>query len=474
MSLSNKRAAKNTFYTLGALLILGLAGVGIQRVLTGDPMQAYRADPALNDVPIMEMRDVKLQHYDAGVLVNEAKVAQLDVTRDRMVILGSGVSEGKLYREGKVEFEYEGQRFEWNDATKFLNLNEGMRFFNKDVDLKGSDLTYDQRSGALTIPRGLSGKFYTGNIKAGKLQMNTITGKRTISDVVWTGILPVELTQNVPGGAAKPSKPWVIKGKTQTYENGRDVFTTVFATNGEVIFRADRAERFTDEGTGREIVTASGNVKYYAPELNVLCDKLLIDRKIRRAILEGNVTMFIKPEDEAKLKEEPLKPMRPVVPEEIARQRPTGPTTSPNNEDIRRPESRRRYPVRIYAQKIDYSYATGAKKAIVTGNPQARQELPNGQWRMFWAPEALWDGESEILRMIGPKEKQSVKAVFSNGDSAKADTFWISTARDVDRYGAENVTAEGLPDEEVELPGTGGTPPADTSPPTPMEGRIGA
>lgn len=449
--------------------------IGIQRILSGDPMARYRANPALNDIPIMEMRDVTLHHYDGGVLVNEAKVARLDVTRDRMVILGSKVTNGKLYRKGKVEFEYEGKRFEWNDATKFLNLNDEMRFWNKDIDLKGTNLTYDQRSGELKIPKGLTGKFYNGTIKAAKLEMNAISGKRLISDVVWTGILPVELTQNVPGGAAKPSKPWIIEGKTQTYENGRDVFTTVYATNGEVIFRADRAERFTDAGTGREIVTASGSVKYYAPELNVLCDKLMIDRKIRRAVLEGNVTMFLKPEGEAKLKEEPLKPMRPMVPEEIARQRPTGPTTSPNNDDLRKPESRRRYPVRIFAQKIDYSYATGAKKAFVTGNPQARQELPQGQWRMFWAPEAVWDGESEILRMIGPKAKQAVRSVFSNGDTAKADSFWLSTKRDEDRYGAENVTAEGLPDEEVELPGTGTTPDSgENKPPPPIEGRIGA
>lgn len=470
MSPSTKPITKALYLVAGALVVW--AGViGVKRVLTGDPLAQYKTDEVIRQDAGIEADNVTVRNYENGKLVNQVVLDKMQISRDRMVTTGINARQGKVFRDGQPAFDYTAGELSWNDATKFLTVTKGIQVTTKNMNLKLPEATYDHLKGLLKSAKPVEGKFYGGDLKVAKFTYNVTKKKYWVTSVQWTGMLTAEMQEQAPLPAAKP---WKFRAENMEGESeNRMVYTKGEATNGEVFISADRLERVIEPTTKVETLFATGNVKYYSPEANLLCDKATIFRTERRAIAEGRVTMLIKPEQDTGLKVEPIQPMRPIVPEEIAKNRPGAPpTTNPKNDELRSTDNKRKYPVRVLAQRIEYWYAKGAKRATITGNPQARQELPDGAWRMVWAPRGEWDGESNWLRLIGAAKKQEVRMAQSNGDTLWADQLGISTERDVERFTAANVRGEGFMDEEEDLPGTGGTKPKPPASDKPLSGPI--
>jgi hypothetical protein len=257
-----------------------------------------------------------------------------------------------------------------------------------------------------------------------------------------------------------------MKGDIQTLIDGE-------ATDGEVLVRSPRIER----NLRTDVITAFGPVEYYGLEANATCDRVVVYRNERRAVLTGNVQLLLKPENERRLEPVPLQPFRPPVPDEIAKGRPLPPPGGRSQQDkeldeaLRNPETARRYPVVAYGDRVEYWYAEGQRRAIVTGSPQARQEMPGGRWRHVWAYRAVWNGQKNTILLESQKDRREVRVRNSLGDDLLARWFLASTREGDDSWEAEDIGGVVYPNED-DLPPEETRPPGNNLPPPNLRGPI--
>src|SRR6185436_7978450 len=93
----------------------------------------------------------------------------------------------------------------------------------------------------------------------------------------------------------------------------------------------------------------------------------------------------------------------------------------------------RKYPVVITCTKVEYFYAKGKKRAIMTGSPKARQELRAGSWREITAPTAIYEEEKELLTLKSGEGGRDVRLKNSAGDDLVAESLAISTVEGKER-----------------------------------------
>lgn len=136
--------------------------------------------------------------------------------------------------------------------------------------------------------------------------------------------------------------------------------------------------------------------------------------------------MLVKPkEEEANYspKEEDIPPFRPLVPDSVKGGEGTfGPTPEERALDkkLREGDNVREFPTVVTADRIEYFYRKGERRATITGNPQARQEFAKTRWRQVWTHTALYDGEAETLRLTSRDGKMETRFKNSIGDDLVA------------------------------------------------------
>jgi hypothetical protein len=185
--------------------------------------------------------------------------------------------------------------------------------------------------------------------------------------------------------------------------------------------------------------------------------------------------MLVKPksEEDRPPKVEEIPPFNPIVPEKVAAARPSAPADDEQtklDEQLRSAKSLREFPLAMTAGEIEYFYAKGKRRAIVRGNPQARQEMPGARWRQFWGDNALWDAEKDLLRVNSRPGQRDARMKTSIGDDLMALWFECSTEEGNDAYSGEGITGTVVSDDEdLPPPAEGATKP----PPGALRGPIG-
>lgn len=463
-------------------MVLALAGTAVASIFY---IQEFaKIDPLLNmgkrsagpnQQLGMSLGNVKLIHYSGKRRISEATMDKVFITKDRSTYNMEGVSHGAyITKEGK-RMNFSAPRAVWNARGRVLNATDGVRVWNKDLDLKTALFRMNERDQILYVPGRVNGKFYDGKLTANNFRYDIPIGYAKFGPVVWDGNLALDLQD----GGQPQRKQWKIESAGGDYKdkNGVQSFEKGTATDFDIIIKADliQLEKKTD------IVTATGNVRYYSAKANLTCEKAVIYRKEKRAVLTGAVDMLVKPKDkQSKAVVEEIPPFRPVVPKEIATDRPEAPPTAPtkNNQiddDLQNAKTLRQYPTAITAEKVEYWYAKGSRRAIITGAPQARQELPEGRWRHMWAHEAHYNGETEFLTLLSRAGKADARAQTSIGDDVIAEKVIVSTKEGDDDMEAKNVkaTVYGKPDEDGDV---GPKPPDPIKPKTGggnLSGQIG-
>ncbi|MER3466044.1 MAG: hypothetical protein C4340_02365, partial [Armatimonadota bacterium] len=74
-----------------------------------------------------------------------------------------------------------------------------------------------------------------------------------------------------------------------------------------------------------------------------------------------------------------LPPAQPVLPPGV--QQPPASQEQGQEERVRRSDNLRDYPILVTAERIEYWYTEGSRRAQVSGSLKARQELAGGGWR---------------------------------------------------------------------------------------------
>jgi hypothetical protein len=451
---------------LGAISLIAY----LQWFVALDPFASYRRKMRLD--PSKEvgvrMKNVRFDIFDDAKKVASCDVERVEIRRDRQLTELFNIRNGKMATD-EGNFQFTAAFGTYEQRTRLLSAQQGTRFWNENVDLKTEGFQYYQKVKRLDAEGKVEGKFYGGTIVAEHFEYLPMKEEASAGPVEWTGDLAANL-QDVPGIEATKQKPWNVNGKGFIRKGDVQFFKNGWASDGEVILTADLVEH----NTKTDVMTATGNVKYFSGRSNMVCEKAVIYRKERRAELTGNVTMLVKPKEQEKLEETTIPPFRPVVPETIAGARPPAPKTADEKkqDDELRQNNARKYPTQIWAEKIEYWYKKGSRHAVVTGSPQARQELPSGRWRHIWTTRAELNVETEWLRLDSAPDKKTTRMKTSLGDDLVAKWLRVSTKEGgEEEMEGEDVSGVVMSDDD-DVNSRGGNPPPPSTKP-PLKGRIG-
>ncbi len=480
--MTNSRAKASLILLRNAVIALTAFAAGrlaydyIGKFIRIDAFSALRPRNAgVSDEVGIELKSVSLRHYHGMKLVTTAQIQRVDVSKDRQSFDLYNVTDG-VYHGNSGEVHYAALKANWSAINRVLNVTERAHVWNADLNLETSNLTLEQKKQQVTAPKEIHGRLFDGQMTAGYFQYGIDTGEADAGSLHWMGTF--SMLQDQPD--TTPRK-WDVQGDHYKRSKNSDVeqYTNGVASDGEIIIKAPKIERQVKS----DVLTATGRVMYFSSKANVSADKVVVYRKERRAVLTGNVQMFVKPKKD---KDKPpaieeIPPFRPFVPVALASQHPTAPAISGPQSDrkatedqLRSAKNARDYPMSVKAERIEYWYHKGERRALINGDIQARQEFPNLSWRHIWTAEGQYDGEKETLKLISSKGKKDTRMKNSLGDDLIATWLLFSTKEDDDEYEGEGVTGvvfnsdDELPRDKPKDPSTPAVPPtSDSSPGAP-------
>jgi hypothetical protein len=417
-------------------IVVGMCFSGYQyvkRVLLDDPLTKYqKANPSdLPDTVSLASFDTTFTRFESGNPKSQCFVKKMVVAKNRQMYDFTDISNGSIDWKGK-NYAFESQQGQWNGFSKLLDLSGKIRVRSSDFDVISQKATYDELRRTITLPTGVEGTAFDGKLKVVNMVYRMDAESLEFTSGNWSGTPKRDFVQDTPEAIRR----WDVDAKG----GGKIVkdigtYNDVRATDGEIIVLAKNM--IYDRKL--EIVTATGNVRYYGKSSNMISDKVVIYRKERRSVFSGSVTMLIKPKDESEnpAKETILVPLPPVEPGAISKKNPPLPDAidrKQKEEELRSSENLRKYPTILIAKQIEYWYKKGERRAKITGSPQARQELPEKGWRYAWSHEAFYDTEKERLNLFSSKDKKDVIVKNSIGDVFFATEGSLSTKEGDDDF----------------------------------------
>lgn len=436
---------------LSGILALGAASIGtykfVESVVFNDALADYRAENTpFKDGEGVVIKNFGLKSYIGKKLVTEARVDHAIIKNDRSAIELEGIHDGVFYDDAGKKYNFVAEAASYGTYSKSIHANKGIRVYNDTADLKAPGFTYEHAIRRVTFLGDITGNVNGGDLVSKSVFIDLKNKEILTGEVSWKGPLQVD----------KPQKtPWNITAKSSKIRNDTQTYTDARGEDKDSIVKADKMvyDRAND------VVTAEGNVEYFGVDANVACDKIVIERKISKATLSGKIVrMLIKPEDSAP-KETKIPPVVPMVPDSVAGNRPKADTNpgqdqqKKEEDEVRSGDNLRQYPIALTAGQIEYWYKKGERKAIMTGNPFARQELGGLKWREIYASKANYDGEKEELK-LSSSPAQKVRMKNSIGDDLMAIFFIVSTKKGDDSMDAEGISGTVMIDDN-DLPKKG-------------------
>jgi lipopolysaccharide export system protein LptA len=427
MSQPNKfLVVKRASFALGALAVTLLVGAVVETVVHIDPFAGLKqtskdVDPKLG----VRIEGVKLESYEGEKLVTQAEMDRMDIRQDKQHYDLFGVRKGVFYSE-KGALQFDAPRAEWIVPSHQLEAPQGAHVKDKNVDLNVPHFAFKSDKGDVRIPGSVSGKLNDGQVNAKDILYNVNSGMITTGPIRWKG--KIALQQD--GDDGKP-RTWSISGDSYRVKGEVRSWVNGIAFDGEIKVTADNV----DLNSRTDVIVATGHVHYFSSKANMSCEKAIIERKIKKATLTGDVLMLLKAK-ESQVQEpldEGIPPYRPIVPEEIAKTRPqaeqSGQTEEQKklDEQIRSGKNMREYPTICHADQVIYYYKPKERHAEISGHPQARQEMAEGAWRHIWSTTGHYDGEKETLKLLGTNGALDVRMMNSIGDDITTDWATVST-----------------------------------------------
>lgn len=463
---------------LVGLVVFGqVSYVLLTKLLAKDPFTAYKDETSALDPRLaLEIRDVSVRHYKGPKLVTNARADRLGLVQDQQTFELWKMHDG-VFRTKEKTYRFDANHATYVASTKALNVLERAHIACDDFDVTAPDMLLAGNTKIIDVYHGLEGRLKKGTIRAKDFHYDIDKEMYSATAVHYDG--PLDLVEQGDDRAQRTR--WDIDGDLKTSPKDKDVmiYTDARATDGEVIIRSPHVEwnRKTD------VLVATGGVKYFSGKANLLADKVVVYRKEKRADLTGKVQMLVKPKKDGDNppKEEEIPPFTPEVPDNVKAGRPAAKpdldTEKKKDEQIRSSKNIRDFPLAISSERIEYWYGKGKRKAIITGAPQALQQLPEDAWRRVWAYRAVYDGEAETLLLESKGDERETRMKNSIGDDAVAVSITVSTKEDDDTMDAKKMKGVfmTLDDDDDPREKKDKKKPTPGSPPTPppISGPIG-
>lgn len=476
MSLSRSRARwernlSQAGLVLSSLVLLGASWFGIVSVLQHDALGRIKSNLIGRGAPQgLVLGKTQITVFREGKRTASASAEEVNVTWDRSRITLFKVRDGVAAMKQGGPLNFTAPTVYYDLYSRRLSGDDARLTRGKDQVLVPRFMV-DEKTQVLTAEKGARGLIYGGAMRTGHLTWDMSRDSLRARPVVWEGLLALNT-----GQGQTQKRRWEFRGEDVQANGDIRIYITAKATDGEVTMQAPRIEH----NIKTDVVVATGGVKYWGQEANLAAPKITVYRKEGRSVATGGVTLLLKPEKEKGLKEEEIPAYEPVLPESITAGRPE-PAEKKKDEIVRDPKTIRDYPVAVRANEITYFYREGQRRAIITGAPQARQDLPENRWRRLWANEAYYDGEAELLTLKSRPNEKDARMKASTGDDFKAVEFTISTKENDDKWSAKKPEGVSYIDDDEDPRGTGsgsgsGSGGTGTTPPPPpsIRGRIGA
>ncbi len=419
--------------TIAALLGLALCGWYFSKLAHYNPFTGFSTgQPNPLGYPI-SLNQAELSVWQGKTLTTRAQIAAIRIRRDLAVMQAEFITHGVI-RYGKNSFAYDAQSGTYNLEQGEVVATGLCRLKNADFDLTSRGFEYNEGNQFLSIPSQVTGNLQGGSLTASMVTYSLTSKILKTGPIHWVGIpqsKAAQVAQETVDSSDKPHR-WDITAAQSRglIKNNHQVraFLEARATDGRIIVEAPSIE----QDVQTDVLTCQGPVRYYSAKVDLVCDKAVIYHREDRAVLTGRVVMYFKPKDAEVLNEQdPVPHFQPLTPEQVDKDHPPVPMVmTPTNkslaDDLRSDKTLREYPSTVFADKIVYYYKKGFRKAVITGHPQAQQELTGGMWRRIWSVTAFYNGETKTLRLAGPTNLQNVRVKDSLGDDFTTD--WLETS----------------------------------------------
>lgn len=428
---------------LGLLALPFIYG-GVRGFLSQDPFGYFDrqwADPFGGEVGSV-MKDVRATVYERGQKKAEFGVDQLDIRRDKQYMMLFGLHDGKVFDRGAEQATFDATKASYNAAEELMTILGVAHVKGKDYDLIAPAAKVDIRNKRVVMAEGIKGTLLGGALTADKVELGYGVGKHIATNVEWRG---------------KPPANGIIQSRDLQVRAARTEFTA--DPNVTIFYDAEaidenalmRGKKITIDHS-KDVITIEGGGEYYGPEAILSAPKVVVYRKQKKAVAtgtKGGVYLLVKPEGEKGIPVIDKQPAQPVLPPGLSQPQ------SDETDELRSAKSLRKYPVVITASNVEYSYAKGSKKAVITGEPKALQQLRAGSWREVTAPRAEYEEEKEILSLFSVGEGKEVTMKNSAGDDFIGKSVRIGTKPGKETL--SGIALEGVMKvREDEVPRTGG------------------
>ncbi|GBC96021.1 LPS-assembly protein LptD [bacterium HR16] len=430
---------------LALVCIAGLAWC-VHRLQQIDPfarLNPLYADAGMGNV-LIRFTQTEVRARQLNQPLWRMKVKRADLSRDRQRWLLDGVQEAVLYDDGKPAWRLTAAQAVYEGASRFLQVADA-RLYGNPVQLTCSQATWRDQKRELQCLGIIRGSLRDGEFTAQALRY--LGGeKRLVAEevrlVMRTSLEPVAFLQTEPAKQEANEKQTKTRRVEVTFKRLEEqqgktrIGEGLVIRDGDTVMTADRAEQDIEA----QIIHATGNLHVTDPRVELSADKLTIELKEKRAVLEGNVKILVKPKQS----------------EEAGAQ--------PASEETRSLKTEMREPVQITCDRAENLYQ---KKIItLTGNLKMVQLLKeNGKTRTLTAQKAVYNSRTEQVQLVG-----EVHGVDEKGQELIAPEILVSVKEGdewlkITQPGKMVILVEEEEEETAEEKPTGSQPVSPPSPP---------
>ena len=268
---------KGGLFIASIAVVLALAAF-VQTLIKVDPFAKLKKTTGSLDPQVgADLRNVQIESFHGEHLVTQAVLGRMTIQADRQSYAVYNVVDGVFFTDNGKKVRFRSPSATWDVPKQELTVQSGAHLKNKDIDIDVPQFAYDQNSSQVTVPGQVTGMLFKGNVKAASLTYNVKDSSMKTGALEWEGKFAISFQDD----NAKPRK-WQIKANGMTSQQG-DILTyeNGYGTDGDIIVMADSIE----QNRKTDIVTAIGNVRYFSSKANMVCDKAVIERKIKKATL---------------------------------------------------------------------------------------------------------------------------------------------------------------------------------------------
>lgn len=386
---------------LALMCIAGLAWC-VHRLQQIDPfarLNPFYADAGMGNV-LVRFTDTEVRARQLAQPLWQMKVKQADLSRDRQRWMLDGVQEAVLYDDGKPAWRLTAAQAVYEGASRLLQVAD-VRLYSNPVRLTCSQAIWRDQTRELQCMGIIQGSLRDGEFTAQSLRY--LGGeKRLVAEGVRlalrTSLEPVAFLQAEPakqntGEKQSKTRRVEVEFKRLEEQQGKTrIGEGLVIRDGDTVMTADRAEQDIEA----QIIHATGNLRVTDPRVDLSADRLTIELKEKRAILEGNVKILVKPKESQEA------------------------SAQPTSEETRSLKTEMREPVQITCDRAENLYQ---KKIItLTGNLKMVQMLKeNGKTRTLTAQKAIYNSRTEQVQLVG-----DVHGVDEKGQELTAPEILVS------------------------------------------------